>query len=314
MNRMFPWLVTVTLAAAAAGAQNEGPAAAPALAVEAIVANANRVSYYQGRDGRAQVRMVVVDAQGRERTREMTILRLDVPAAAAGSGDAKGGDGKRGDGEAPAAGAGKAPAAGDAAANPAPADDAHCGEQKFYVRFRQPADVDKTTFLVWKKPGQDDDRWLYLPALDLVKRVSSADKRSSFVGSHFFYEDVSGRHVAADTHELVETTKNYYVVESKPVDAKSVEFAAYKMWIHRESFTVVKVEFRDAAGEVYRRYEVLGVETVQGRPTVTKARMSDLRSNGSTTVTYSEVAYDLGLPDEVFTERYLRREPRQWLR
>jgi outer membrane lipoprotein-sorting protein len=309
MNRMFPLLATVALAAASAGAQNAAPAAAPALPVEAIVANANRVSYYQGRDGRAQVRMVIVDAQGRERSREMTILRLDVPPAAAPSGEARAGDGTAG-----AAGTGKAPAAGDAAANPAPADDTHCGEQKFYVRFRQPADVDKTTFLVWKKPGQDDDRWLYLPALDLVKRVSSADKRSSFVGSHFFYEDVSGRHVAADTHELVETTKNYYVVESKPVDAKSVEFAAYKMWIHRESFTVVKVEFRDAAGEVYRRYEVLGVETVQGYPTVTKARMSDLRSNGSTTVTYSEVAYDLGLPDEVFTERYLRREPRQWLR
>lgn len=307
MNRLLSILfagLTVTSVAA----QNDAQAAPATLSVDQIVANANRVSYYQGRDGRAQVRMVIVDAQGRERTREMTILRLDVPPAAAGSAEVKaGGDAT-----------GKAPAAtdksADQAAGAAAVDDSHCGEQKFYVRFRQPADVDKTTFLVWKKPGDDDDRWLYLPALDLVKRVSSADKRSSFVGSHFFYEDVSGRHVAADTHELVETTKNYYVVESKPKDPKSVEFAAYKMWIHRESFTVVKVEFRDAAGEVYRRYEVLGVETVQGYPTVTKARMSDLRSNGSTTVTYSEVAYNLGLPDEIFTERYLRREPRQWLR
>ncbi len=36
------------------------------------------------------------------------------------------------------------------------------GGQKFYVYFRQPADVAKTAFLVWKKVGADDDRWLYL--------------------------------------------------------------------------------------------------------------------------------------------------------
>ncbi|MBV1886620.1 MAG: outer membrane lipoprotein-sorting protein, partial [Parvibaculaceae bacterium] len=67
------------------------------------------------------------------------------------------------------------------------------GAQKMYVYFRRPADVNKTTFLVWKQAGQADDRWLYLPALDLVKRIAASDERTSFVGSHFFYEDVSGR-------------------------------------------------------------------------------------------------------------------------
>lgn len=257
------------------------PAAKPP-SVEQIVADANRVAYYQGRDGRAQVTMEIVDAQGRKREREMTILRRDVPK----------------------------PGADEAAAD----DDTWCGEQQFYVRFRRPADVDKTTFLVRKKPGEDDDRWLYLPALDLVKRVSSADKRSSFVGSHFFYEDVSGRHVAADEHTLVETTANYHVVDSKPKDPASVEFASFRSWIHRESSVVVKVEYRDANGEAYRVYEALAVENVQGHPTVTKARIQDLRSKGETTVTYRDVAYDVGLPAEIFTERYLRQAPREHMR
>ncbi|MCA8941186.1 MAG: outer membrane lipoprotein-sorting protein [Planctomycetes bacterium] len=262
-------------------AQDEG--AAKAMTVDEIVAESNRVAYYQGRDGRAQVKMEIVDAQDRTRVREMTILRRDDPAPA-------GADGKVPDG------------------------DDYCGKQRFYVRFRRPADVDKTTFLVWKNPGEDDDRWLFLPALDLVKRVSSADKRSSFVGSNFYYEDVSGRHTQADEHELVETTENYYVIESKPKDPKSVEFASYKTWIHKESFVVVKVEYRDEKGETYRTYEALAVESVQGYPTVTKAKMSDLRTKGSTTVEYSDVAYDIGLPEDIFTERYLRREPRKYMR
>ncbi|MEZ6037904.1 MAG: outer membrane lipoprotein-sorting protein [Planctomycetota bacterium] len=250
--------------------------------VEQIVAAANRVGYYQGKDGRAQVTMEIVDAQGRKREREMTILRRDAPKP----------DLKEGEVD----------------------DDSYCGEQRFYVRFKRPADVDKTTFLVWKKPGEDDDRWLYLPALDLVKRVSSADKRSSFVGSNFCYEDVSGRHVQADEHQLVETSKTYYVVESKPKDKASVEFASYRMWIHRGTSVVVKVEYRDDKGEVYRTYEALGVETIQGRPTVTKARMKDLRTKGETTVTYKDVAYDIGLPEDIFTERYLRQAPRKFMK
>ena len=65
------------------------------------------------------------------------------------------------------------------------------GEQKYYVYFDKPADVRKTVFMVWKHPGKDDDRWLYLPALDLVRRIAAGDKRSSFMGSHFLYEDIS---------------------------------------------------------------------------------------------------------------------------
>lgn len=286
MNTLTTRSLVLSLLALPLCAQ-EGDAAAPkeadqAPSVEQIVADANRVSYYQGKDGRAQVKMEIVDAQGRKREREMTILRRDQPAPAD--------------------------------MNLKEGDDSFCGEQSFYVRFRRPADVDKTTFLVQKKPGKDDDRWLYLPALDLVKRVSSADKRSSFVGSHFYYEDVSGRHVAADEHELVETTDTYYVVVSKPKDKASVEFASFKSWIHKQTYTVVKVEYRDDEDEVYRTYQALAVDKVQGRPTVTKAVMKDLRTKGQTTVTYSDVAYDVGLPEDIFTERYLRRAPRQYMR
>ena len=64
----------------------------------------------------------------------------------------------------------------------------YAGEQKFYVYFHQPADVSKMTFLVWKHLDKDDDRWMYLPKIDLVKRIAGSEKRTSFVGSDYFYE------------------------------------------------------------------------------------------------------------------------------
>jgi len=66
-------------------------------------------------------------------------------------------------------------------------DVADGGDQQFLVVFSQPSDVRGTTFLVDKHIDRDDDRWLYLPGLDLVKRISAGDKRTSFVGAHYFY-------------------------------------------------------------------------------------------------------------------------------
>lgn len=186
-------------------------------------------------------------------------------------------------------------------------------EQKFYVYFYQPADVRDTVFMVHKHVGADDDRWLYLPALDVIKRIAASDQRTSFVGSHFFYEDVSGRGLDADTHELIETTANYYVVKNVPKDAGKVEFDSFKIYIHKTTFIPVKIEY-EKGGKVYRTAEAQEVKDVQGFPTVVKSRMADTNIGGETTMEYTTVEYNGGLKADIFTERYLRRPPREFLK
>ena len=188
------------------------------------------------------------------------------------------------------------------------------GDQQFLVVFSQPSDVRNTVFLVNKHVDRDDDRWLYLPGLDLVKRISAGDKRTSFVGAHYFYEDVSGRRPADDTHELVETTDEYYVLRHQPKDPQSVEFSSYVTWIDRQTFLPMKIEYTNPAGDIYRRVEVFGVEDVDDHPTVTKSRVSDLLTGGSTDMQFRFIKYDLGIPEEVFSERSLRTPPRSWLK
>ncbi|RME34683.1 MAG: outer membrane lipoprotein-sorting protein [Gammaproteobacteria bacterium] len=251
---------------------------AQAPGVDEIVNRANLMAYYQGKDGRAKVHMTITDSQGRKREREMTILRRDTPD----SDDLAGG--------------------------------AYRGEQKFYVYFHRPADVNKMVFMVWKHLDRDDDRWLYLPALDLVKRIAATDKRTSFVGSDFYYEDVSGRDIDEDDHELVKTTNNYYVLKNTPKDPASVEFSYYLAYIHKQSFIPVQVEYYDKNGEKYRVAKALEVKTIQGYPTVVRAQMESLKAGSRTVMEYTDVRYDIGLPEEIFTERYLRRAPRKYLR
>ena len=187
------------------------------------------------------------------------------------------------------------------------------GKQDLMVFFSRPSDVRGTVFRVDRQPGREDDRWLYLPGLDLVKRISAGDKRTSFVGTDFFYEDVSGRDPEADNHTLIDTTDKTYVVNSKPLDADNVEFSYYTSWIDRNTFLPMKVEYTNRRGKVYRRMEVLKVETIQQHPTVTHARISDLERHSSTEMQMRGIQYDIGLPDSIFSERSLRNPPKQWL-
>jgi len=186
-------------------------------------------------------------------------------------------------------------------------------DQDFLVVFSQPADVRGTVYLVKKHVDRDDDRWLYLPGLDLVKRISAGDERTSFVGAHYFYEDVSGRSPDEDSHQLVETTDDYYVLTHVPKDQAAVEFVKYVTWIDRNNFLPMKIEYENGAGDTYRRVEVLKVEDLQGIPTVMASRVSDLASGGQTDMQFRYISYDLDLPDGVFTERSLRTPPREWL-
>lgn len=188
------------------------------------------------------------------------------------------------------------------------------GEQKFFVYFRKPADVAKMVYMVWKHLGDDDDRWLYLPALDLVKRIAASDKRSSFVGSHFVYEDVSGRNIDADEHVLVETTDTAYQLKNIPKDSKGVEFTYYFIWIDKTTFLPMKAEYYDESDQLIRTLEALEVQEIQGHPTVMKTVVKDLVRKGETTMEFSNVEYDAGLTEDVFTERYLRRAPVKWIR
>ena len=188
------------------------------------------------------------------------------------------------------------------------------GDQQFLVVFSQPSDVRNTVFLVDKHVDRDDDRWLYLPGLDLVKRISAGDKRTSFVGAHYFYEDVSGRRPSDDNHILVETTDEHYVMRHEPIDTASAEFASYVTWIDRQTFLPMQIEYTDIGGKAYRRVEVLKVEDIGGHPTVTISRVSDLVGGGQTDMQFRYIAYDIGLPEQVFTERSMRNPPREYLK
>ncbi len=192
------------------------------------------------------------------------------------------------------------------------------GEQRYLLFFHRPPDVREMAFLVWKYPGRDDDRWLYVPALKLVRRIAASDKHTSFVGSDFSYEDISGREPEDDTHKLLreETTggRDAYVVESTPKDPGGAEFSRKLSWIDKATGLPLKEEYHDRRGELVRVFTADEVKAVQGFWTATRRTMKNVQSGHRTEVTFSDTRYDLKLSPDLFTERALRAPPADLIR
>ncbi len=239
-----------------------------------IMKKSHMAYYYAGDDGVADVTMDIVKSNGKTRTREFTMLRLDLVEG---------------------------------------------GEQKYYTYFRKPSDVSRMTFMVWKNPNSSDDRWLYIPAVDLVKRISADDKNSSFVGSNFSYEDVSGRHWTEDTHTLVSAdetldSRPVYLISSKPNDPGYKAFAEKKTWVDKENYLPLKEEYYNDKGELIRVFAADQVEEIDGILTVVTRTMKDIKGEQHTTITFNNIDYNTGVGDDIFTERYLKAPPRQYIK
>ena len=187
-------------------------------------------------------------------------------------------------------------------------------KQKYYVYFKKPSEMKKMVFMAHKKIKTGDDRWLYLPALDLVKRIAASDDRTSFVGSDFFYEDVSGRSGYEDTHKILDSNNGFFTIKSTPKDKKSVEFSYFVSKIDKKTYLPMEITYFNAKNKAYRKSEILEVKNIQGYNTITKAKMSNISAKTYTNALYSSIKYLDNIDAKIYTERYLRKAPKKYLK
>ncbi|UCG61447.1 MAG: outer membrane lipoprotein-sorting protein [Candidatus Zixiibacteriota bacterium] len=191
------------------------------------------------------------------------------------------------------------------------------GNQKYYTYFKKPSDVSRLTFMVHKSSGGNDQRWIYVPAVDLVKPISADDKNSSFVGSDFSYEDVSGRHWSEDNHTFVKEGeldgKAVFVIESVPKE-KYKGFSRKVSYIDKTTLLPVKEEYFDKKDELIRVFTAEKIEEIDGIPTVTIRSMENIKKGTRTVVDFAQITYNVGIQDNIFTERYLKTPPRNFIK
>jgi outer membrane lipoprotein-sorting protein len=115
--------------------------------------------------------------------------------------------------------------------------------------FDSPMDVKGTILLTHTHPGEDDDQWLFLPALKRVKRIAASNKSGSFMGSEFAYEDIGTQHLEKYTYKWLrdEAHDGYdcYVIERHPVDERNSGYIRQVVWIDKQEYRTLKVDYYD---------------------------------------------------------------------
>jgi outer membrane lipoprotein-sorting protein len=196
-------------------------------------------------------------------------------------------------------------------------DIADGGNQNYYTYFKKPSDVSRLTFMVHKSPDGNDKRWIYVPAVDLVKPISADDKNSSFVGSDFTYEDVSGRHWSEDSHTLKDDGeidgKPVHTIESTPKETYK-GFSRKISFIDKETLLPLKEEYYNKKDKMIRIFTAVKIEVIDGNPTITIRSIENLKKRSKTVVEFTSIKYDIGITKDIFTERYLKNPPRKFIR
>lgn len=123
------------------------------------------------------------------------------------------------------------------------------------ITFLWPADVKGTKMLTKSHKADDDDQWLYLPDLKLVKKISSRSKNGSFMGSEFSYEDLGSQEVEKYTYKYLRDEKHSgrdsWVSERYPNDKKS-GYTKQVVWTDKEYLAPLKVEYFDRKNELLK--------------------------------------------------------------
>ncbi len=177
--------------------------------------------------------------------------------------------------------------------------------------FDQPADVKGTALLTFSHKVADDDQWLYLPALARVKRIASANKSGSFMGSEFAYEDIGSQEVEKYTYKYLreETYEGVpcLVMERYPVSP----YSGYKRelaWIDKAEYRSFKIEYYDRKDSLLKTLTWKDYKQYLNKHwRAAEMYMLNHQSGKSTLLKWNNYKFRVGLKDADFNEASLKR-------
>ena len=184
--------------------------------------------------------------------------------------------------------------------------------------FKSPSDVKNTAFLTYDydDASKDDDQWLYLPALKKVKRIPSADKSSSFMGSDFSYFDMTDRDLEDYDFKLLKETKvrghDAWMIESTPRNQEVIDESGYKKSIaivRKDNYMVVRaINFMTNGKKKYldikKIHQQNGIWLVDEMTMTTKKGKDTIHK---TILTFDNIKLNGDIKDDVFTTRRLEK-------
>ena len=196
------------------------------------------------------------------------------------------------------------------------------GEVKRSVIFyTEPKNVEGTAFLTfdYAEPSQEDDQWLYIPAMRKVRRIPSANRGDYFLGTDFTYYDMKHESDVEVEIYLWETLRREdvaghtcFVIEATPRHADVVDELGYsrvQFWIDAENWMKRKAEFWDSSGNPLKTIFFNDIRQVEGLWTAHELVAKNHKTGHTTVLRMTDIDYNGDIDDDKFTTVGLRRGP-----
>ena len=182
---------------------------------------------------------------------------------------------------------------------------------KTLVVFDTPRDVKGTALLTYTHPKDNDDQWLYLPALKRVKRISSSNRSGPFVGSEFSFEDLLSEELAKYTYKYIRDQsfggRSCYVIERYPV-YKNSGYTKQVLWLDKSEYRLWKIEHYDRKKSKLKTLTYSGYQRYLGKYwRAAKFSMINHQNGKSTDILFQQWSFRTGLSARDFDQASLKR-------
>ncbi len=189
--------------------------------------------------------------------------------------------------------------------------------------FESPADIRGTAYLNfdWDESVRDDDSWLYLPALQRVKRLASSDKSDSFLGSDFTYADINGFEVDwydysfVNESEIVDGEECWVIeITPKPEFRERAEdatgYSKMQTWISKEKLLQMRGQAWELRGNRIKFFTASEIEEIEGIWTVKRLQAITTRNNRqehASVLQINSIDYNVEVADDLLTTEAMQR-------
>ena len=177
------------------------------------------------------------------------------------------------------------------------------GDKRLII-FDEPGDVRGTAVLTHTHLDGSDDQWVYLPALERVKRIATAGKTGPFMGSEFAYEDLTAQEVARYSYKHLKDEPcgggQCFVIERHPINEGS-GYSRQIVWIDEAEFRVWRVEYYDRKDSVLKVLTFDGYQVFNDRYWRARSmKMENVQTGKHTVIEWSGYKFGNGLTDAAF--------------
>jgi hypothetical protein len=181
------------------------------------------------------------------------------------------------------------------------------GLSRTVVRVLSPSEVAGTSFLFIEKRQREDEQYIYLPALKVVKRIIGEQKRASFMGSDFTYADLEWIDLEDATCRQQPEERigvhACHVIDCEP--RKHGDYRRLRAWVRKQDQAPLRVQFFDDRPQPLKVLFVKELKPVAGVLMATALRMTH-RNGDSTELQISDIRVRDDLPAADFTPQALR--------